>query len=152
MGPTALIAVPVRVWTARMTTRATTSRPATRPHDEAPRQRTVVQRHLAAALHAVGGSVPLLATVTVYAALHLLWSLVPVTGMPGAADVALPLVLTSLGAPSASTCAGVVAVRLLDVLDPGRAGRCSPHVSSTASSREHGAAGSGGRWVRRQAR
>ena len=45
MGPKALIALSVRVWTATMTTRATTSRPATRPHGEAPRHRTVVQRH-----------------------------------------------------------------------------------------------------------
>ena len=68
---------------------------------------------LAAALHAVGGDVPLLATVTVYAVLHLLWSVVPATGMPGAADVALLLVLASSGAPLASACAGVVAFRLL---------------------------------------
>jgi len=57
--------------------------------------------------------VPLLATVTVYAVLHLLWSVVPATGMPGAADVALLLVLASSGAPLASACAGVVAFRLL---------------------------------------
>jgi undecaprenyl-diphosphatase len=68
---------------------------------------------LAAALHAVGGNVPLLATVTVYAALHLQWSLLPVTGMPGAADVSLLLALMALGAPLASACAGVVAFRLL---------------------------------------
>jgi len=68
---------------------------------------------LAAALHAVGGAVPLLATATVYAGLHLLWSVLPVTGMPGAADVALLLAFTSLGAPLASACAGVLAFRLL---------------------------------------
>ena len=68
---------------------------------------------LAAALHAVGGDVPLLATVTVYAGLHLVWSILPVTGMPGAADVSLLLALMSLGAPLASACAGVVAYRLL---------------------------------------
>jgi glycosyltransferase 2 family protein len=68
---------------------------------------------LAAALHAVGGQVPLLATVTVYAALHLLWSVVPATGMPGAADVSLLLALMALGAPLASACAGVVFFRLL---------------------------------------
>jgi undecaprenyl-diphosphatase len=68
---------------------------------------------LAAALHAVGGDVPLLATTTVYGALHLLWSLVPVTGLPGASDVALLLALTSLGAPLASACATVLAFRLL---------------------------------------
>ena len=68
---------------------------------------------LAAALHAVGGEVPLLATATAYAALHLIWSVVPTTGLPGAADVALLLALTSLGAPLASACAGVLAFRIL---------------------------------------
>jgi undecaprenyl-diphosphatase len=68
---------------------------------------------LGAALHAVGGDVPILATMTVYGALHLLWSVAPVTGVPGAADVALLLALTALGAPLASACAGVVAFRLL---------------------------------------
>ncbi|SOC49588.1 undecaprenyl-diphosphatase [Blastococcus aggregatus] len=68
---------------------------------------------LAAALHAVGGNVPLLATMTVYGALHMLWSVLPVTGMPGAADVALLLALLALGAPLASACAGVLAFRLL---------------------------------------
>ena len=68
---------------------------------------------LAAALQGVGGRVPVLATVTVYAALHLLWSLVPVTGAPGAADIALLLALSALGAPLASACAAVVTFRLL---------------------------------------
>jgi glycosyltransferase 2 family protein len=68
---------------------------------------------LAATVHAVGGDVPLLATTTVYGALHLLWSVLPVTGMPGAADVALLLALLSLGAPLAGACAGVLAFRLL---------------------------------------
>jgi glycosyltransferase 2 family protein len=73
---------------------------------------------LAAALHAVGGNVPLLATATVYAALHLLWSVLPVTGMPGAADVALLLALTSVGAPLAGACGGVLAFRLLTFWAP----------------------------------
>ncbi len=68
---------------------------------------------LAAALHAFGGEVPLLATTTVYGALHLLWSVLPVTRIPGAADVALLLALVSLGAPLASGCAAVLAFRLL---------------------------------------
>ncbi len=68
---------------------------------------------LAAAVHAVGADVPLLATVAVYGALHLLWSVLPATGLPGAADVGLLLTLTSLGAPLASACAGVLAFRLL---------------------------------------
>jgi undecaprenyl-diphosphatase len=68
---------------------------------------------LAATVHAFGGDVPLLATTTVYGALHLLWSVVPVTGMPGAADVALLLALLSLGAPLAGACAAVLVFRLL---------------------------------------
>ena len=68
---------------------------------------------LAAALQGVGGRVPVLATVTVYAALRLLWSLVPVAGAPGAADIALLLALSALGAPLASACAAVVTFRLL---------------------------------------
>jgi undecaprenyl-diphosphatase len=68
---------------------------------------------LAAAVHAVGGSVPLLATATVYAGLHLLWSVLPVTGAPGAAEVALVLALTALGAPLAGACAAALVFRLL---------------------------------------
>jgi len=77
---------------------------------------------LAATVHAVGADVPLLATTTVYGALHLLWSVLPVTGMPGAADVALLLALLSLGAPLASACAGVVAFRLLTFWIPAGVG------------------------------
>jgi undecaprenyl-diphosphatase len=77
---------------------------------------------LAATLHAVGGDVPLLATATVYATLHLLWSVLPVTGMPGAADVALLLAFSSLGAPLASACVGVVAFRLLTFWIPAALG------------------------------
>jgi undecaprenyl-diphosphatase len=68
---------------------------------------------LASALHSVGADVPLLTTATLYAALHLLWSVLPVTGAPGAADITLLLALTSLGAPLAGACAGVVVFRLL---------------------------------------
>jgi undecaprenyl-diphosphatase len=68
---------------------------------------------LAAAMHAVGASVPLLATATVYAGLHLLWSVLPVTSAPGAAEVALLLALTALGAPLASACAAALVFRLL---------------------------------------
>jgi undecaprenyl-diphosphatase len=68
---------------------------------------------LAAAMHAVGGSVPLLATVTVYAGLHLIWSVLPATGAPGAAEVSLLLALTALGAPLASACAAALVFRLL---------------------------------------
>jgi undecaprenyl-diphosphatase len=77
---------------------------------------------LAAALHGVGGDVPLLATATVYAVLHLLWALVPVTAAPGAADVALLLALTGLGAPLASACAAVFVFRLVIFWLPSAAG------------------------------
>ncbi|MGY1637662.1 phosphatase PAP2 family protein [Geodermatophilus sp. SYSU D00742] len=68
---------------------------------------------LAAAVHATGGSVAVLATATVYAALHLLWSVLPMTGAPGAAEVALLLALTALGAPLASACAAALVFRVL---------------------------------------
>jgi uncharacterized membrane protein YbhN (UPF0104 family) len=57
--------------------------------------------------------VPLLATVSVYGALHLLWTAVPATGAPGAADVALLLALSALGAPLAAACAAVLVFRVL---------------------------------------
>jgi len=68
---------------------------------------------LAAAVHAVGGSVPLLATAAVYGGLHLLWSVLPVTAAPGAAEVALLLALTALGVPLAGACAAALVFRLL---------------------------------------
>lgn len=77
---------------------------------------------LAAALHGVGGQVAVLATATVYGALHLLWWAVPVTGAPGAADVALLLGLSALGAPLASAAVGVVVFRLLAFWLPAAAG------------------------------
>jgi undecaprenyl-diphosphatase len=66
--------------------------------------------------------VPVLDTVAVYAALRLLWSLLPVTAAPGAADVALLLPLTALGAPLASACAAVVTFRLLTFWVPAALG------------------------------
>jgi glycosyltransferase 2 family protein len=77
---------------------------------------------LVAAMHAVGGSVPLVVTASVYAALHLLWSVLPVTGAPGAAEVALVLALTALGAPLAAACAATLAFRLLTFWIPALAG------------------------------
>jgi uncharacterized membrane protein YbhN (UPF0104 family) len=77
---------------------------------------------LAAAMHAVGAGVPLVETASVYAVLHLLWSVLPVTGTPGAADLVLLLALTALGAPLASACAAVLVFRLLTFWLPARAG------------------------------
>ncbi|RBY87728.1 phosphatase PAP2 family protein [Blastococcus sp. TF02A-30] len=77
---------------------------------------------LAAALHSVGGEVPLLATASVYGVLHLLWSVLPVTGAPGAADVGLLLALTGLGAPLAAACAAVLVFRSLTFWIPAATG------------------------------
>jgi undecaprenyl-diphosphatase len=77
---------------------------------------------LVAALQAVGGGVPVLDVVAAFAALHLLWSMLPVTAAPGAADVALLLVLTALGAPLASACAAVFWFRLLTFWIPAALG------------------------------
>jgi undecaprenyl-diphosphatase len=77
---------------------------------------------LAAALHAFGGPVPLLVTAAVYGVLHMLWWLVPETGVPGAADVALVLVLTALGAPLAAACAAVLVFRLVTFWAPALTG------------------------------
>ncbi|MCZ2849775.1 phosphatase PAP2 family protein [Modestobacter sp. VKM Ac-2978] len=68
---------------------------------------------LAAALHAVGADVPLLASTTVYALLRLLWVLVPELSLPGAGEVLLLLALTALGAPLPGACAAVLLYRLL---------------------------------------
>lgn len=73
---------------------------------------------LAAALHAVGGQVPLLATAAVYAVLHLLWSVVPVTDLPGAASLSLILGLLAFGAPLAAACGAVLVFRLLTFFIP----------------------------------
>jgi undecaprenyl-diphosphatase len=77
---------------------------------------------LVAALEAVDAGVPVRDAVAVYAVLRLLWSLVPVVGAPGAADVALLLALTALGAPLASACAAVVTLRLLTFWIPAALG------------------------------
>jgi len=77
---------------------------------------------LASALHAAGGDVVLLETLSVYAVLHLLWSVLPVTGTPGAADLVLLAVLTALGAPLASACAAVLAFRLVSFWLPAATG------------------------------
>jgi membrane-associated phospholipid phosphatase/uncharacterized membrane protein YbhN (UPF0104 family) len=77
---------------------------------------------LAAALHAVGGGLPLMETISLYAVLHMIWTLIPVTGAPGAADVALLLALTALGVPLAGACAAVVTLRLLTFWLPASAG------------------------------
>lgn len=68
---------------------------------------------LAAALHAVGADVPLLASTTVYAVLRLLWTVVPELWLPGVGEVTLLLALTALGSPLTDACAAVLVYRLL---------------------------------------
>jgi undecaprenyl-diphosphatase len=77
---------------------------------------------LASAVHAVGSGLSLLSTVTVYAVLHMVWTLVPVTAVPGAADVALLLTLTAMGAPLSGACAAVLVFRLLTFWFPAAVG------------------------------
>jgi len=77
---------------------------------------------LGAALHGVGGGIPLLATAAVYATLRLICSAVPAAGGPGMAEVTLILALTSLGEPVSSACAGVLVFRLFTFWGPAVAG------------------------------
>jgi undecaprenyl-diphosphatase len=77
---------------------------------------------LAAALQAVGGRVPLLATVAVYAAARLLWWVVPAAGAPGAAEATLVLALAALGGPLAAAAAAALIVRLLTFWIPAALG------------------------------
>jgi undecaprenyl-diphosphatase len=77
---------------------------------------------LGAALHAVGGQTPLLATASAYAFLRLLWAVLPVIGAPGLADGALVLGLTAFGAPLASAAAGALLFRLLTYWGPAALG------------------------------
>ena len=68
---------------------------------------------LAAALHGVGGHVPVLVTAAVFTVLRLAWSALPVAGAPGIGEASLALALTALGEPLAIACAGVLVFRLL---------------------------------------
>jgi undecaprenyl-diphosphatase len=77
---------------------------------------------LAAAVHAVGADVPVLATGAVYAAWRLVWTLVPVTGAPGAAELVLLLALSSLGATLADACAAILVFRLVTFWVPAAIG------------------------------
>jgi glycosyltransferase 2 family protein len=77
---------------------------------------------LAAALHGVGGQVAMLTTAALYAALHLVWTALPVTAAPGAADVVLLLALSAAGAPLADACAAVVVFRVLTYWGPAASG------------------------------
>jgi undecaprenyl-diphosphatase len=77
---------------------------------------------LAAGVHAMGSGLPLLETLSVYALLHMLRTMLLVASAPGAADVGLLLALTALGAPLASACAAVLVFRLLTFWVPAALG------------------------------
>ncbi|WP_409329846.1 phosphatase PAP2 family protein [Trujillonella humicola] len=68
---------------------------------------------LACALQAAGGRPAVLGVVAGYAALRLVWTVLPLTALPGAAEAALVLLLTALGAPPAPACAAVLLTRVL---------------------------------------
>jgi undecaprenyl-diphosphatase len=68
---------------------------------------------LAAALHGVGGHVPLTVTAAVYSVLRLCWAALPAAGAPGIGEASLALALTALGEPLTIACAGVLVFRLL---------------------------------------
>jgi undecaprenyl-diphosphatase len=68
---------------------------------------------LAAALHGVGGHVPVPVTAAVYTVLRLCWAALPVAGAPGIAEASLALGLATLGEPLTTACAGVLVFRLL---------------------------------------
>ncbi|SOC46205.1 undecaprenyl-diphosphatase [Blastococcus aggregatus] len=73
---------------------------------------------LVAALHGVGGHVPVTVSAAVYTVLRLFWVALPATGAPGIAEVSLVLALTALGEPLTSACAGVLVFRLLTFWAP----------------------------------
>jgi undecaprenyl-diphosphatase len=77
---------------------------------------------LACALQATGGGVPVLAVAGGYAALRLLWMVLPVSGLPGGPEAFLLLLLGALGTPAAAACAAVVVTRSLTTWVPAAIG------------------------------
>ncbi|MGY1708592.1 lysylphosphatidylglycerol synthase domain-containing protein [Geodermatophilus sp. SYSU D00758] len=77
---------------------------------------------LVAALHGVGGHVPILVTAAAYAVLQFGWAVLPGAGAAGIAEASLVLALTASGEPLASACAGVLAFRLSTFWLPALAG------------------------------
>lgn len=68
---------------------------------------------LACAVQAAGGRAAVLAVAAGYAGLRLLWTALPATGLPGAAEAALLALLVALGVPLADACAAVLIGRAL---------------------------------------
>jgi undecaprenyl-diphosphatase len=77
---------------------------------------------LGAALHGVGGQVPVLESAAVYAVFRLAWAALPPTRLPGIAEVSLVLGLTVFGESLSSACAGVLTFRLLTYWAPAALG------------------------------
>jgi undecaprenyl-diphosphatase len=73
---------------------------------------------LVAALHGVGGHVPVTVTAAVYTVMRLLWAALPVAGAPGIAEASLTLALIALGEQLAIACAGVLIFRLFTFWAP----------------------------------
>ena len=73
---------------------------------------------LVAALHGVGGHVPVTVTAAVYTVMRLLWAALPVAGAPGIAEASLTLALIALGEQLAIACAGVLVFRLFTFWAP----------------------------------
>ncbi|SEO83585.1 phosphatase PAP2 family protein [Trujillonella endophytica] len=68
---------------------------------------------LACAVEAAGGRASVLAVAAGYAALRLIWTAVPLAGLPGAAEAALLVLLVALGVPITDACAAVLLARAL---------------------------------------
>ncbi len=68
---------------------------------------------LACAVQAAGGQAAVLAVAAGYATLRLVWTALPLTALPGAAEAALVALLVALGVPLADACAAVLIARAL---------------------------------------
>ncbi|MGY1753373.1 phosphatase PAP2 family protein [Blastococcus sp. SYSU D01042] len=77
---------------------------------------------LACAVQAAGGQAAVLPVAAGYAALRLLWTAVPLTALPGAAEAALVALLVALGVPLADACAAVLIARALTFWIPAALG------------------------------
>jgi undecaprenyl-diphosphatase len=73
---------------------------------------------LVCAVQATGGGVPVPAVAGGYAVLRLLWIALPASGLPGAPEATLVLLLGVLGTPAAAACAAVLVTRSLTTWGP----------------------------------
>ena len=67
---------------------------------------------LVAALHGVGGHVPIPATAAVYTVLRVCWAALPVAGAPGIGEASLTVALVAAGELPGIACTGVLVFRL----------------------------------------